>query len=73
MEGCDANILGYGSSVAAHISGPFLTTRAVDRMLVVLRYSGTLPHSDVSDAKPGRETQPFVEGVHAGIRSTALH
>jgi hypothetical protein len=31
------------------------------------------PRCDVSDPKPGPETQPFVEGVHAGICSTALH
>ena len=73
VEGRDANILGYGSSVNAHISLSFLTTCAVDRMVDVLRYSGTVLHCDISDAKPGHETQPFVEGVHAGIRSTALH
>ena len=31
------------------------------------------PRCDVSVPKPGPETQPFVEGVHAGICSTALH
>jgi hypothetical protein len=31
------------------------------------------PHCDVSDPEPGPETLPFVEGVHAGICSTALH
>jgi len=31
------------------------------------------PHCDVSDPKARAETQPFVEGVHAGICSTALH
>jgi hypothetical protein len=30
------------------------------------------PHCDVSDPKPGPETQPFVEGVHAGVRPPAL-
>ena len=28
---------------------------------------------DVSDPKPWPETQPFVEGMHAEICSTALH
>jgi hypothetical protein len=31
------------------------------------------PHRDVCDPKARPETQPFVEGVHAGICSTALH
>ena len=31
------------------------------------------PHRDVSDPKPGLETQPFIEGVAAGICSAALH
>src|SRR5689334_8972389 len=30
-------------------------------------------HGYVGDPKPGFETQPFIECVHAGIGSTALH
>jgi hypothetical protein len=31
------------------------------------------PGCDISDPSPGPETQPFIEGVHTGISSAALH